>query len=202
MRSRMMLLGGQTTALGLMMAFLVVPASALFLHAYGADSLPYAYIAVAVAGMAVSTGVSRAGRRLALGRLAMLLVSAYVVVVALSWFALAFLDATWVTFPLLVLFPLAIPTGFVAVGSQAVRLYDLRRFKAEFPRIVAGFSIGFAVGGLAAAALAQALGGVEHLLAVDVAAALVMLWLVIRTARHYPAELLTPPDPPDRKSVV
>lgn len=202
MRSRMMLLGGQTTALGLMMAFLVVPASALFLHSYGAGALPYAYIAVAVAGLVVSTGVSRAGRRLALGRLAMLLVSAYVVVVVVSWLALTLVDATWVTFLLLVLFPLSIPTGFVAVGSQAVRLYDLRRFKAEFPRIVAGFSVGFAIGGLAAAALAKALGGIEHLLAVDAAAGLVMLWLVVRTARIYPAELLTPPDTGEASSLV
>ncbi len=195
MRSRLVLLGGQTTALGLMMALLVVPASALFLHTYGAGSLPYAYIAVAVAGLAVSTGVSRAGRRLALGHLARALVSAYLVVVLLSWIALTVWEATWVTFLLLVLFPLAIPTGFVAVGSQAVRLYDLRRFKAEFPRIVAGFAIGFALGGLAAAWLAKALGGIEHLLAVDVGAALVMLWLVVQTSRAYPGELLTPPEP-------
>lgn len=195
MRSRMLLLGGQTTALGLMMAFLVVPASALFLHTYGAELLPWAYLGVAGAGVLVSAGVTRAGRRLSLGRLAMLLASVYLGIVLLGWIALAFWDAAWVTFPLLVLFPLSIPVGFVAVGSQAVRLYDIRGLKAEFPRVVAGFSLGFAVGGLAAAALTGPLGAVEHLLAVDVLAALAMLGFIAATARRFPAELLSPPEP-------
>lgn len=194
MRSRMLLLGGQAAALGGMIAFLLVPASALFLHAYGARSLPYAYLAVAPAGVLVSTWMTRAGRRLALGRLLVLLVSVYLAAVVLGWLVLVGWNATWVTFPLLVLYPLSIPVGFVAIGAQAVRLYDVRRLKAEFPRIVAGFSLGFAVGGLAAAALARPLGSVEHLLAADALAALAMLLLVRTTARRFPAELLTPPE--------
>lgn len=91
----------------------------------------------------------------------MLLASVYLGIVLLGWIALAFWDTTWVTFPLLVLFPLSIPIGFVAMGSQAVRLYDIRGLKAEFPRVVAGFSLGFAVGGLAAAALTGPLGAVS-----------------------------------------
>ena len=58
----LVLLGGQAIALGLTVAFLVVPASAVFLHTYGAGALPYAYIAVAVAGVAVSSAVTVAQR--------------------------------------------------------------------------------------------------------------------------------------------
>ena len=60
MRSRLFLLGGQTVSLSLMMAFLVVPVSSLFLAEYGADALPYAYLAVAGTGVLVSAAMTRA----------------------------------------------------------------------------------------------------------------------------------------------
>ena len=63
MKARLFLLAGQTVALGLMMAFLAVPISAIFLDEYGADSLAYVYLAVAVAGVVVSAGMTRAERR-------------------------------------------------------------------------------------------------------------------------------------------
>ena len=70
MRTRVLLLAGQTVALGLMMAFLVVPVSALFLDEYGPGALPYVYLMVALAGVAVSSLMSRAERRLSLAGLA------------------------------------------------------------------------------------------------------------------------------------
>ena len=59
MRTRLVLLGAQTVALGLTVAFLMVPASALLLHAYGAHTLPYVYLVVAVSGVAVSWAMRR-----------------------------------------------------------------------------------------------------------------------------------------------
>lgn len=192
MRSRTTLLAGQTTALGLMSAFLVVPASALFLHTHGARALPWTYLLVAVAGVLTSAGVTRAGLRVPLGRLAASLVLAYAAIVGAAWLALAAWHVEWVTFALVVLFPLSIPVGFVAVGSQAVRLFDVRELKVRFPRVVLGFPVGFAAGGVAAGLLSGALDGVEHLLIVCVASAGVMLWFVVLTAREFPAELSTP----------
>ena len=194
MRERLLLLGGQTVALGVMMAFLVVPASALFLDEYGASALPYAYLAVAVAGAATTYAMTRAQRRLSLSSLAAAVLAVYVVVVAGAWVVLTVSDGTWVTFPLLVLFPLSIPIGFALVGAQAGRLLDVREMKANFPRVAAGFSIGFAVGGLAAAALVGPLGGPPNLLAVDVVAALAMAGLVLGTSSRFPT-LHTPPEP-------
>ncbi len=164
MRSRLVLLGGQTIALGLMMAFLVVPASSVFLAVYGAALLPYTYLCVAVAGVALSALMSRAQRRWSLAHVAVMVLAAYAVIVAAAWAALEFADATWVTFPLVVLFPLSIPVGFVLVGTQAGRLLDVRQMKAHFPRVVAGFSVGFAVGGLIAARLVGVFGGPAGLL--------------------------------------
>ena len=196
MRTRTILLAGQTAALGLMMAFLVVPASALFLHVYGARTLPWAYLVVAVAGVLTSALVSRVGRRVSLAALARGLVLAYLVIVAVCWSALVVWDAGWATFVLVVLFPLAIPVGFVAIGSQAVRLFTVREIKASFPRVVAGFPLGFAAGGLVAGLVGGSLGGVEQILLLGVLSGLVLLALVARTAREFPAELLARPEVP------
>lgn len=198
MRSRLALLGGQTLALGLMMAFLVVPASALFLNTYGAQRLPWAYIIVAVAGILTSALVSRLSRTTSLGRLGAVLVTAYILLVLAGWAAVYLGDAMEATFVLVVLFPLSIPVGFVIVGSQAVRLYDVRELKAQFPRAVAGFPAGFALGGLAAGVLAGLFGDVAHLLLVGVVCAVGLLGLILATARQFPAELLTRPEPPPR----
>lgn len=196
MRSRLALLGGQALMLGLLEAFLVVPASALFLSTYGAQLLPWAYIVVAIAGIVTSWLVSRASRSMSLGRLGEILVTAYIVVVALCWAAISLGDALEATFVLIVLFPLSIPIGFVIIGSQAVRLYDVRELKAQFPRAVAGFPAGFALGGLLAGVLAGVFGNVAHLLLVGILCAAGLLGLIAYTAREFPAELLTRPEPP------
>ena len=197
MRSRLLLLGGQTIVLGLTMAFLVVPASALFLDQYGAVALPYVYLAVAVTGVAVSSAMSRAQGRLSLAGVAVWVVGAYLVAVATGWLVLVGLDGLWITFPLLVLFPLSIPIGFVLVGSQAGRLLDVRQMKAHFPRVAAGFSVGFALGGFTAAALVSQIGGPRDLLAVDVVSAGIMLVLVVVTSRRFPDELRARPERSD-----
>jgi hypothetical protein len=187
------LLGGQAVALGLTVAFLVVPASAVFLHTYGAGALPYAYIVVAIAGVAVSSALTVFQRRMPLGRLALAVLALYVVLVSAAWVLLSRWDMAWVTFVLIVLFPLSIPTGFLLVGSQAVRLYDVQTLKRDFPRVVAGFSIGFAVGGLAAAALVELLGGPTNLLLIDLVMALIFMGLVWATSRQFPGQLRTAP---------
>jgi hypothetical protein len=198
MRTRIMLLGAQTVALGLTVAFLVVPASALLLHAYGADTLPYVYLVVAVSGILVSWAMQRAQARLSLASLSVTVVGAYAVLVAAGYAVLTVADADWVTFPLVVLFPLAIPVGFVVVGAQAGRLLDVLQMKEYFPRVVAGFSLGFAVGGLLAAVLVKVLSGPEALLLVDVAVAGAMLALIAVTARRYPEQLRARPTAPAR----
>ena len=203
MRTRLLLLGGQTVGLGLLMAFLVVPVSALFLNEYGAGALAYVYLAVAAVGVAVSASLSRAQRRVSLAAMTAGVFWIYLVVVAAGWLVLTAWDGVWVTFPLLVLFPLTIPIGFALVGGQAGRLLDVRQMKAHFPRVAAGFSVGFAVGGIAAALLVEPLGGPTRLIGVDLLASLVMVGLVVATGRRYPAELAAAPEPtPPGRSVA
>ncbi|HEY3528990.1 MAG TPA: hypothetical protein VGK78_07555 [Nocardioides sp.] len=193
MRARLLLLGGQTLALGLTVAFLVVPTSALLLHTYGARTLPYVYLVVAVSGVLVSWTMHRAQARFSLAALAISVLSAYVVLVAAGYVVLATTDVEWVSFPLVVLFPLAIPVGFVLVGAQGGRVLDVRQMKEYFPRIVGGFSVGFAVGGLLAAWLVHVLGGPEGLLLIDLVFAAAMLLLVVETARQFPEQMRVPP---------
>jgi len=196
MRARLLLLGGQTLALGLTVAFLVVPASALLLHSYGAGPLPYVYLVVAVAGVLVSGAMHRAQGRLSLAALAVTVLSAYLVLVAAGYVVLATTDAEWVAFPLVALFPLAIPVGFVLVGAQGGRVLDVRQMKEYFPRIVGGFSVGFAVGGLLAAWLVHVFGEPEGLLLLDLVFAAAMLLLVVATARRFPEQLRSRPRAP------
>ena len=82
-----------------------------------------------------------------------------------------------------------IPIGFALLGAQAGRLLDVRQMKAYFPRVAAGFSVGFALGGSLAALLVGPLGGPTRLIGVDLVAALAMVGLVVATGRRYPAEL-------------
>ena len=194
MRAKLAVLAGQTLSLGLFCAFLVVPASALFLERYGARALPYAYLAVAATGVVVSAAMRRAQARLALGALAVSVVGTFLVLVAAAWVILTVSDGIWVTFPLLVLFPVSIPIGFVLVGSQAGRLLDVREMKAYLPRVFAGFSVGFGCGGLLAAWLVHVVGGPVQLLGFDTASAACWLLLAVISARRHPAELGSRPD--------
>src|SRR5918994_576489 len=84
-------------------------------------------MAVAASGVALSGVMARAQRRLSLSRLALSLLASFAAVVTAAWLLLLAADATWVTFPLLVMFPLSIPFGFVIIGAHAGRLLDAER---------------------------------------------------------------------------
>jgi hypothetical protein len=187
--SRVRLLAAQAGLLGLSVVFLIVPASALFLDHYGADDLPFVYLAVAVLGVVVSRVLRALQSRLSLVAVATWCIGAFVVIVAASWVLLRFGQQNWVSAVLVGLFPLAIPVGFVLIGTQAGRLLDVRTMKQSFARIVAGFSLGFVVGGLATAALIGPLGGPADLLLLDVFIAAAYLWTAIATGRRFPSEL-------------
>ena len=124
--SRVRLLAAQAGLLGLSVVFLIVPASALFLDHYGADDLPFVYLAVAVLGVVVSRVLRALQSRLSLVAVATWCIGAFVVIVAASWILLRFGQQNWVSALLVGLFPLAIPVGFVLIGTQAGRLLDVR----------------------------------------------------------------------------
>jgi hypothetical protein len=192
-RDRVLVLAAQAGLLGLSVVFLVVPASALFLARYGAEGLPFIYLAVAVLGVVLSRVMHALQARLSLVAVARWCIGSFVVLVAVSWLLLRVGDQIWVSAVLVGLFPLSIPVGFVLVGTQAGRLLDIRSMKRYFARIVAGFSLGFVVGGLATAALTGPLGGPVDLLLIDVFVGLAYLGVVVLTGRRFPDELAQRP---------
>ncbi|MEP6628877.1 MAG: hypothetical protein ABJA89_00335 [Lapillicoccus sp.] len=196
------LLATQALLLGLSVVVLIVPASALFLERYGASSLPYVYLAVAVLGVAVSHGIRLLQSRLSLTAVAATCIGAYTGLVTLSWALLRFLEQDWVSALLVGVNSLAIPVGFVLIGTQVGRLLDVREVKESFARIVAGLSLGYVVGGVGTAALIGPLGGPVDLLPVAAALGAAYLWVTMATGRRFPGELRQPPPRPEQTHVA
>lgn len=185
-RRALTLLAAQAFALGLTVAWVAIPASAIFLDAYGAGALPYTYIGAAIAGAAASALLSRSFRGHTL---------VWVTTRVLAGFAAAMIVAAalamsgpWVSVVLLVLVPIMVPVGFMFVVGQAGVLLDVRVLKASYPKVIAGFALGLVAGGLAGPFLLDAMGRTEGLLALAAAVAVAFFVLAEVTARGYPTQ--------------
>lgn len=186
-------LTAQATLFGATAALLGIVANAMFLEAYGSGLLPVTYIVIGVAGVAISTAIRRGAEHLDLLRLAVGVLGGAAGLLALAWLVAARPGGSWVSWPLLVLFPILIQLGFVFIGGQAGRVLDIAGIKASFPRIMAGFPVGAVLGGLAAVPLVDRFGKVEDLLLVTALVQAGFAALVWGTGRRY-ARLLRLPD--------
>jgi hypothetical protein len=101
-----------------------------------------------------------------------------------AWALLALAEADWASFGVLVLFAMQAQLGFVFIGAQAGRAYDVQVLKRVFSWIVAGFVVGFMIGGFAAARFAILGGSPVHLLAASSAIAVAMALLMAGASRH------------------
>ena len=129
---RVGLLAGQAFSLGLMTAWIAIPASAIFLQSYGSGMLPLTYIGAAIAGAATSAALGVAVRRRPLVSVAMQVLTILAVVVMVSWLLLWTFGADWVSFGLLVLVPIIVPVGFMLIVAQAGMLLDVRTLKSLY----------------------------------------------------------------------
>ena len=186
---RILLLAGQAFALGLTLVWIAIPATALFLEAYGPEVLPVSYIGAACAGALASVSLTVAFRRRPLAAVAARVLAALTVLLAASWLLLGRSGTEWVSFGLLVLVPIVVPVGFMFVVGQAGLLLDVRTLKALYARVVAGFALGVVVGGLAGPILLEALGDTADLLGAASAAAALLFALVVLALKRHPAEL-------------
>ena len=189
-------LTAQAVVFGVVAALLGVVANAMFLEAYGASWLPLTYVAIGLAGAAVSSLVASSSRRFDLVRIAVVVLGAAAVVFLAAWVVAADGEGAWVSGPLLVLFPVLIQLGFVFIGAQAGRILDIGGIKARFPRIVAGFPVGAVLGGLLAAPLVDVLDSTEGLLLVTALAQAVFTLLVLVTGVRYAAFIVIAPASP------
>jgi hypothetical protein len=175
---------GQSLALGLLLVFLVVPGNAVFLDVYGAGRLPYVYLLVAGLGALVSYGLTILQSRLGLYPLALSTTLAVAGSSLVFWALLAFAGLDWIAYGVLVLFNLELQLGFVFIGAQAGRAFDVQELKRIFSYVVAGFVVGFMLGGFAASGFAALGGNPLHLLAASAATTLAMTALMLGAARH------------------
>jgi hypothetical protein len=182
----------QAFVLGLELAFLVVPGNAIFLSAYGAASLPYVYMLVAVLGAGVSYSLTELQARLGLSQLAIASTLTVASLTFATWALLAFAGADWASGGALILFALQIQLGFVFVGAQAGRAFDLQTLKRVFSWIVAAFVGGFMTGGFLSARLVEAGWAAVNLIGLSAVLAVVIAGLMVGAARHLPEPVSEP----------
>jgi HEAT repeat protein len=179
------LLIGQSFSLGAMLALLIITANSLFLVEFGAGALPYVYITVAVLGSLLSYGFTGLQRRWALPRLALATLTVTAAFLVAGWLGTTRLYTRWASFALIVSFSFLIQIGFILLGAQAGRLFDVRQIKRLFPRIVAGFVGGFMIGALLVPGLVRILGRTENVLLGATTAALLFLLFAFLTSRRF-----------------
>ncbi len=184
--TRLSLLIGQSLFLGLTLGLLAVAAIALLISIYGAGAFPYVYIVVAILGSIAFYGFAEVQRRWSLVKVSIVTELVIIGFLMLAWAGLVFAQINWLAFAAMVAFSLIIQIGFVIVGGQAGRLLDVRQIKRYFPRIVAGFVVGFMVAGAVVSPLQNWLGGTEYLLLAAAVSAMMMLVMLLATnARYY-----------------
>ena len=182
-------LAGQALTLGLLGGFVVIPASGIFIAAYGAPSLAFVYITVAVIGAVLVPIMHQAVGRWSLRSVAAAVVGSFLILVTAAWLTLEVHNAPWVSFGLEVLVPLSMQLGFTVIGGQAGRILTVREIKERFAWIVSGFVIGFFVAGVSSRPLLSVVGAPQRLLVLAVASATAFLALVLYAGRAHAAEL-------------
>lgn len=202
LRQRLVLLTGQSFFFGITLAMLIVSGSAIFLSAFGAARLPFVYITVALLGALLSYGLATLQQRWSLPTLAINTTGGLALLLLIAWAGIRFIGLQWLAFVLLVVFSLYLQIGFVFIGGQAGRLFDVRQIKSLFPRVVAGFAVGFMVGGFLAAPLLALSSQPADLLLTGLVSTLCTLLFLVLTNRRFAAELALQGGPQRRQPVA
>ncbi|MEM7117105.1 MAG: HEAT repeat domain-containing protein [Chloroflexota bacterium] len=158
-----------------------VASNAIFLSTFGAGRIPYVYIATGVVVSALSYGIVRLQQRWSLATIAIGTTAVVTLTYLAAWFALGRPDSEWVSFVLMVMFPLhgALLVG-IAIGGQAGRLFDVRQMKRLWPTVFAATVAGAILGSLLSPWLP---GGARMLLLWAVVAmglGQMLLWLTVQ----------------------
>jgi hypothetical protein len=198
---RVAFLGGQTLLMGMLAGFIIIPASGLFLARYGSENLPWVYGAIAAVAVVGTSALARAVRRHHIAKIAVPILVGVAAITLVAWIELVTSGHPWVSAPLLVLFPLSYQTGFVLIGGQAGLLFDVGEMKAHFPRVVAGFPLGFVVSGVVGSVVIEWFGDAKPLLLFSAICTLAMLALVRMTQRRFSTLQAYRPLPTSRSPV-
>ena len=181
----LVLLTGQTFFYALTLSLLEIAGTALFLVDFGAEKLPYVYLAIALFVSLLSYGYTQLQKQWPLTQVSTTAVLSFGMFCFLAWLGLIGPGWRWISFALMVIFALGYQMIFVVVGGQAGRLFDVRQMKRLFPIVLTGFTVGFMAGGLILPLLTRLLPRTENLLLVAATSMLLGLLLLRLTIYRF-----------------
>lgn len=195
----LILLTGQTFFFALTLSLLEIAGTALFLVDFGAEVLPYVYLAIALFVSLLSYGYAELLKRQPLTKVATLAVTSFGGFCFLAWLGLIGPGWRWISFVLMVVFALGYQMIFVVVGGQAGRLFDVRQMKRLFPIVLAGLTVGFMTGGLILPTLTKLLPQTENLLFAAAISMLIGLLLLRLTIARFRSALTPAGNRPNQR---
>lgn len=191
---------GQLFFVVVALLFMYVASNAIFLSTFGADWIPLVYVATAVVVSTLSYGVVKLRQRWSLATIALGSSTGVALVYLAAWVILGLPQGEWVTFVLMIMFPLHI-TLLIAlmIGGQAGELFDVRQMKRLFPRVGSAGVAGAVVGAFLSPWLP---GTTRDLLLWVVVCLLVSQGLLWLTIRRFSAQLRQTPTRPQGKQAT
>lgn len=177
------LLLGQAFCMGLALYAFYVAANALFLAEFGAQMIPYVYIAAAA--LIASMGViwSRMQARVSFNALLTGTLGLLMATVLALRLGLTLTSAAWLVFAVMVWLRLLWVMGNLVLFALAGRLFSVRQGKRLFPLISAAAVLAIILAGLTTSPLIALVGTANLLLVSGVALAIALVLLVITLAK-------------------
>lgn len=145
---RLLLLCGQSLSLGILLGFVIVGSNAIFLPIFGSRAIAYVYLVVALFGSILFYGMAQLQQRFSLIIISVSTLLLTMLAFFAIWLGLMGPALNPTAFAYMVSFSVVIQLGFVVLGGQAGRLFNVQEIKRNFPRIVAGFVVGFLLSGV------------------------------------------------------
>ncbi len=184
-RLALSLLTAQIFFFALGLSLLEIAGTALFLVEFGADTLPWVYLAIAVVVSTFSYGYALVQKHAGLIPASIAGVVVFGGLLLAAWLGLLAPDSGWISFGLMIGLDLGYLVAFIVIGGQAGQLFDVRQMKRLFPVVLAGLIVGFMTGGLILPLLTQVFGATSNLLLPAVGSLLISLLLLLATARRF-----------------
>ncbi|MEM7798145.1 MAG: hypothetical protein AAF633_03055 [Chloroflexota bacterium] len=186
---RLVLLSGQSIALGILLGFVIVGSNAIFLPIFGSGAIAYVYLVVALFGSILFYGMARLQQRFSLITISVSTLILTVLAFLLIWIGLMGPALNATAFAYMVSFSIVIQLGFVVLGGQAGRLFNVQEIKQNFPRIVAGFVVGFLLSGVFSPWIVEIRNRPADLALGSAIATGIMLLCLILLVRRYRSDL-------------
>ncbi len=169
-----------------MLCGISVAATSLVLAAFGAEIMPYVFIATGVIVSLLSFGLGKIQQRMSTTVFAYTVFLLFIAIILASRAGFVLPIAKWVAFLLLVTHTLLGQFNSVAIGGLAGKLFNVREIKRVYPKIMTGQVMGYMLFGASVPLLIGFVGSTENVVAVTAgvqALALVPLTLFVRRYR-------------------